>query len=387
MATDMMGIGATVGILGGGQLGRMMSMAARAMGIRTVIWDPAPSSPAFVVADGSLALPYDSAEALGTFLSQVDRVTYEFENIDWELAQRIAEDKPVFPHPHILRTSQERVREKDTARQWGLSTTPYRRVGSVSEVVQAVRELGSPGVLKTATGGYDGKGQVVIREVSEAAQAFAALAGAGPYIYEKWVHFVREVSVVVARDVQGTIVTYPVTENYHHHGILDYSIVPARISAAQRTLVEESARRLASGLQLVGVMALEFFVSEDGAVLFNEMAPRPHNSGHWTIEAAWPSQFTQHMRAVAGWPVVPPRWWGPAVMINLLGDLFLDGQWSRVAQVATLDGVQIHWYEKREMRPGRKVGHLTIVADSLDRALEQARMAKRLLGGEWNDGS
>ncbi|MCY0877826.1 MAG: 5-(carboxyamino)imidazole ribonucleotide synthase [Firmicutes bacterium] len=387
MDSELMPIGSTLGILGGGQLGRMMALAARVLGIRTMVWDPQPESPAFLVADHHLSEPYDSEAAWDAFVSRVDRVTYEFENINWRLAQRIAEEKPVFPSFDILRICQERLREKDAARAFGLATTPYRRVQTAQDLLDAAKDLGTPGVLKTVSGGYDGKGQVVIGNAAEAIAVGQQLEASRVYIYEKWVAFTREVSVVVARDVHGNLVTYPATENHHHRGILDYSVVPAGVSEKERAALESAARQLASGLELVGVMALEFFVTDQGEILFNEMAPRPHNSGHWTIDAAWPSQFMQHVRAVAGWPVLTPRWWSPVVMVNLLGDLFLDGDWSRLTRVAAMDGVQLHWYEKREMRPGRKVGHVTILADSRDRALAEARRIKEMLGGQWHDGA
>lgn len=379
-------VGGTVGILGGGQLGRMMAIAARAMGVHTVVWDPLPNGPASDAADAAISAPYANDEAMEAFIRQVDAVTYEFENVDHRAVLRLAERRPVFPSPELLRVSQHRLREKDRAREYGLATTAYRALYRRADVAKALEEVGLPGILKTVRGGYDGKGQARVRTVEEGLAAFDRLHRHDPLIYEREVPFQAEVSAVVARDQRGRTVTYPVTENHHANGILDYSVAPARIAEDAAQQVRRQAAALAEGLGLVGVMALEFFVTGGGQVLFNEMAPRPHNSGHWTIEAAWPSQFTQHMRAVCGWPVAEPRLLTPVVMVNLLGDLFLDGM-ERLPLVLDLPGVQLHWYGKDEMRPGRKVGHLTVVADSLKEALAEARKAKTLLGGEWRDGA
>lgn len=386
MATRVVPVGGTIGIMGGGQLGRMMALAGRAMGLNTVVWDPAPYGPAQEAAGRVIAAPFDSISALLEFRDQIDCATYEFENVDYATTLKLEETCPVFPPPELLYVSQNRIREKDRARQLGLHTTPYQGVTTREQVRAAARELGVPGILKTVTGGYDGKGQYRLASLADGDEGFDQLRGNAPLIYEKTVDFTREISVVVARDQAGTVVTFPVAENHHHQGVLDWTVVPARVSAeAQRNAIE-AARGLADGLQLVGVTTLEFFVTANDQVLFNEMAPRPHNSGHWTIEGAWPSQFTQHMRAVAGWAVTQPRQLSPAVMVNLLGDLFLDGL-ERLPGVLTMPGVQFHWYGKTEMRKGRKVGHLTVLGNSVDEALNGARQAKLALGGEWHDGT
>ncbi len=384
MDSRIVPVGGTIGILGGGQLGRMMALAGRSMGLRTVVWDPAPG-PAGEAADHALWRPYNDTEAFDAFVSLVDRITYEFENVDYDAAMRLAAVRPVFPPPELLRASQHRLREKDTARRLGLSTTPYAALQTVDDVSRAVREVGLPAVVKTVQGGYDGKGQARASSLEEAVTAFHTLSAQGVLIYEKRVEFEREVSVVVARGENGHVVTYPPTENHHFNGILDYSLVPAAVPQTVEVELIRQAEALADGLKLVGVMALEFFVGRDGRVLFNEMAPRPHNSGHWTIEAAFPSQFAQHMRAVAGWTVSAPRLLAPSVMLNLLGDLFMEGL-DRLPDVLTVPGAALHWYGKSEMRPGRKVGHVTVVADTVEEALDRARRVKALLGGGWNDG-
>ena len=289
MANTIAPVGATLGILGGGQLGRMMALAAREMGIHTVIWDPGTESPAFEAADQAVIAPYDDLEARERFLRQVDRITYEFENVDYDTARALAESAPVHPSPELLYVSQHRLREKDRARQAGLETTPYAAVLTEEDVEQAVGNLGLPAVLKTVRGGYDGKGQAAVTDLDGALRGFRDLQPAAqgyPLIYEKRADFVAEVSVVVARDEAGRTVTYPVTENHHHHGILDYSVVPARVKPAVAERAQRGAERLAEDLGLVGLMALELFVMPDGRVLFNEVAPRPHNSGHWTLDAA-----------------------------------------------------------------------------------------------------
>jgi 5-(carboxyamino)imidazole ribonucleotide synthase len=379
-------VGGTVGLLGGGQLGRMMALAGRAMGLHTVIWDPDPLAPAAEAADHHIVAPYDSASALAEFSARIDCATYEFENVRYETARQLSQLCLVYPPPELLYVSQHRQREKDRARSLGLTTTQYETVTSVDQAVAVARKLGMPGLLKTASGGYDGKGQAMVRGVSDVGAAWRALEGQGALLYERWVDFQTEVSVVVARDRYGKIVTYPVTENHHRHGILDWSVTPARISTVCQRLVTQQARDLAEGLDLVGVMALEFFVTADEQALFNEMAPRPHNSGHWTIEGAWPSQFSQHMRAVAGWAVATPQFLAPTLMINLLGDRFVDGL-AMVPRLMALDGVQLHWYGKKEMRVGRKVGHLTIVGESLPQLWERAQDVRQILDGGWNHGA
>ena len=377
----------TIGILGGGQLGRMMALAARALGLSTVIWEPGGAGPASEAADDLLAEPFVSPLGLEIFAKRVQCVTYEFENVSVEAAQALQKWAPVFPPPELLSVSQHRLREKDRARELGLKTTAYRGVTSPEEAQTAAERLGVPGVLKTVSGGYDGKGQQRVNRPEEAGAAYLRLAPTGSaLIYERLVSFSQEISVVVARDQSGTIEPYPVAENHHHQGILDYSIVPARVSDIVAAQALHQARVMAEGLGLVGVMALEYFVTPDDQVLFNEMAPRPHNSGHWTIEAAAPSQFSQHMRAVAGWPIAPVRLLSPVVMVNLLGDLFPAGTLN-LPDVLSVEGVQLHWYGKKDMRPGRKVGHLTVLGSSVGEALVRARKAKARLGGVWHDGA
>ncbi len=389
MANTIAPVGSTLGILGGGQLGRMMALAAREMGIHTVIWDPAAESPAAEAADAAIRAPYDDPGAMEQFLSRVDRITYEFENVDYDTARTLSRSKPVHPSPDLLYVSQHRLREKDRARRAGLETTPYAAVSTWEDLELAMREVGLPAILKTVRGGYDGKGQAMVTNRDEAVTGFRELQHAShgdTLIYESRADFTAEVSVVVARDEMGQTVTYPVTENHHRHGILDYSVVPARVPAEVARRAQQGGVQLAEDLGLVGLMALELFVMADGRVLFNEIAPRPHNSGHWTLDGAWPTQFAQHVRAVMGWRVAEPRLLSATAMVNLLGDLFLDGLES-LPHLMDLEGVQLHWYGKREMRSGRKVGHVNVLADDAAEALQGAREVKRRLGGRWDDGA
>ena len=386
MASRIVPVGGTIGIMGGGQLGRMMALAGRAMGLNAIVWDPQPIGPAHEVAGDAITAGFESEAALLRFSEGIDAATYEFENVTYETTARLARIKPVFPPPDLLYVSQNRLREKDRARQFGLATTTYRAVPSAQEARQVAADLGFPGILKTVSGAYDGKGQIAVNTMEEAGMGFQALHGSEPLIYEKKVAFIQEMSVVVARDQNGRIAIFPASENHHDQGILDWTVVPARVPDPIQQLALHQAAAMARGLGLVGVMALEFFVTAEGELLFNEMAPRPHNSGHWTIEGAWPSQFSQHMRAVAGWPVASPRLFGPCVMLNLLGDLFLEGL-DKLTRVLEWPGVQLHWYGKTAMRKGRKVGHVTVLADSVTKAIQRARDVKVALGGAWHDGA
>ena len=386
MAARIVPVGGTIGILGGGQLGRMMALAGRAMGLNTIVWDPQPNGPAHEIAGQVITAGFDSEDALWRFAEGVDVATYEFENVNYETTARLSRLKPVFPPPDLLYASQNRLREKDRARQFGLATTTYRAVSSDQEARQVASTVGLPGILKTVSGGYDGKGQFAVNVIDDAGAGFQTLHVGDPLIYEKKVAFAKEISVVVARDQSGRVQTFPASENHHDQGILDWTVVPARVPDPIQKLALHQSASMAEGLELVGVMALEFFVTTEGELLFNEMAPRPHNSGHWTIEGAWPSQFTQHMRAVAGWPVASPRVVGPCVMLNLLGDLFLEDL-DGLTRVLDWPGVQLHWYGKTEMRKGRKVGHVTVLADSVGEAIQRAREVKVALGGVWHDGA
>jgi 5-(carboxyamino)imidazole ribonucleotide synthase len=351
-----LGPDATIGILGGGQLGRMLAMAAARLGFRCHVLCPDPSSPAFDVVHRITEADYGDMAALDRFAEDVDVVTYEFENVPAETAAFLAARKPVLPDPHVLAVTQDRLVEKDFVAELGIATAPYAPASSEGELDDAAAAVGLPAVLKTRRFGYDGKGQVMLRPGDDAAAAFAAV-GRQPVIVEAFVPFEREISVVAARDRDGRIACFDVAENEHLNHILKVSRVPADVTPA----VAEEARRIASQIaeafEYVGVLAVEMFVVADGAghaVVVNEIAPRVHNSGHWTLDGCSVSQFEQHIRAVAGWPLAVPLRHARAEMINLIGDEIASyRQWLDVP------GACVHLYGKRTVRPGRKMGHVT----------------------------
>lgn len=374
--------GATVGIVGGGQLGRMFALEARRMGYRVLVLDPGPDSPAAQVADEQILAPFDDADAMRALAGRSDVVTLEWENADVATLREIERIVPVRPGPDVLEVAQHRVREKDTARELGILTAGYRAVGTRDELRAALAEIGTPAVLKTARWGYDGKGQAVIRDPSEADAAFDAVGGGegAELILEEWVRFTMEISVVAARTPRGEIACFPVAENVHRNAILDVSIVPARIAPEVADEARRVAEAMAEALGVFGLLAVEMFVGEDGRVRMNEIAPRPHNSGHYTIEACPVSQFEQQLRAVCGLPLGSTALLRPAAMANLMGDdagtaLGRPG----AADALAVPETALHLYGKREARPGRKMGHLTALGDTPDEALERALRARELL--------
>ncbi len=369
----------TIGIFGGGQLGRMLGLAARVMGYRSVSLDPAGDCPASQVTDVHIAAAYDDLGAAEELAARSDFVTYEFENVDAAAIERIAELKPVFPSPSVLRVCQDREIEKTSLRELGIGVPEFRVVRSVEESVDVVREIGLPVVMKTTRWGYDGKGQSVVRDMGVAESAFEDLGGSADaaVIVEGFVDFAMEVSVVCARDLDGEMRTFPVSENVHVDGILDTSIVPARCSDEVRAEAEGVAMRIAQGLDVRGLIAVEMFVTQDGEVLVNELAPRPHNSGHYTIEGCVTSQFEQLARIMVGMPMGDVSLRSPTVMVNLLGDVWeaTDGSpdW---ASVLRMSGVHLHLYGKSGYRVGRKMGHITVCGDSVEDALGVAVAAR-----------
>jgi 5-(carboxyamino)imidazole ribonucleotide synthase len=349
--------GDTLGILGGGQLGRMLALAAARLGLKTQIFSPDPDSPAFDVVQNATCAEYADVEALELFASDVSVITYEFENIPSSTAMILSARRPVLPDPKVLETTQDRLAEKDFVTKLGIATARYADVSSAAGLKAAIAQIGLPAVLKTRRFGYDGKGQAVVREGDDPEKVWADLETRSA-ILEAFVPFEREVSVVAARGAGGEVVCYDVTENEHRDHILKYSHAPARISdelAAQ-------ARTIAEALDYVGVFAVELFVvpGKDGlSLMVNEIAPRVHNSGHWTLDGASVSQFEQHIRAIAGWPLAHPVRHGDVTMTNLIGDDILDyGKWLGVP------GATVHIYGKGAPRPGRKMGHVTEVKPS-----------------------
>jgi len=375
--------GATIGLVGGGQLGRMFALEARRMGYRVLVLDPGRASPAAQVADEHIEAPFDDPAAMRALAERSDVVTLEWENADVGALREIERIVPVRPGPGVLEVAQHRVREKDTARALGVLTAGYRAVSTRADLRAALAEIGTPAVLKTARFGYDGKGQAVIRDPAEADAAFDAVGGGeAELILEAWVRFSAEVSVVCARTARGETACFPVAENVHRNAILDVSIVPARVAPEVADEARRVAEAMAEGLGVVGLLAVEMFVGEDGHVRMNEIAPRPHNSGHYTLEACPVSQFEQQLRAVCGLPLGSTGLLRPAAMVNLMGDdagtaLGRPG----VAEALAVPATALHLYGKAEARPGRKMGHLTALGDTPDQALERALRARALLVG------
>lgn len=351
----MIAPGSTIGILGGGQLGRMMAMAAAEMGYHVHIYCPEQDSPASEVALFTTVAAYDDLEALKRFAQSVAVVTYEFENIPAAPVVELAKHVRVSPDPAILTTSQHRVLEKTAINKLGIATAPFEAVNSLESLEAAFQNIGMLAVLKTATMGYDGKGQVTLKRPSDLLPAWKKL-NSSELILEGFVHFTMEISVIVARDMQGHIACYCPVQNIHKHHILSETIAPAPISAELAAQAESIARSIAEGLNLVGLIAVEMFVTEDNTLIVNEIAPRPHNSGHWTLDACITSQFEQTIRAVCGLPLGNPARLCDARMLNLIGDEV--NAWPRYAATAN---AKLHLYGKKEARPGRKMGHVTLL--------------------------
>jgi len=352
--TEPLPRGATLGIIGGGQLGRMSAMAAARLGYCTHIFSPEADCPAAEVSSGLTVGAYDDIEALRAFAAAVDLVTFEFENVSAAGLDVLAALRPVHPSPAILRVSQDRVTEKSFINGAGAPTGAWAPVNSVSEVADAATALGFPCVLKTTRMGYDGRGQAVLRSAADIQQAWELLAPK-PMILEAFVDFACEISVIVARGAGGATVAFDAVENRHRNHILDITLAPARIGADLAAQAQAIAIRIARGLRLVGLLAVEMFVDRDGRVLVNEVAPRPHNSGHWTIDACPVSQFEMHVRAVAGLPLPPATRHADAVMQNLVG----PEDAARWPAILATPGLIPHWYGKAEARSGRKMGHVT----------------------------
>ncbi|WP_029353084.1 5-(carboxyamino)imidazole ribonucleotide synthase [Bosea sp. 117] len=352
----MLAPGSTIGILGGGQLARMIALAAAPLGLKTHIFAPEAGSPAFDVASAHTEAAYDDLAALERFAHGVDVVTYEFENVPVATAEHLSAFRPVHPGARALGITQDRLVEKSFVAGLGIEVAPFAAVNDEDELVHALDHIGRPSVLKTRRFGYDGKGQVMIREEDAPKAAFDAI-GRHPAILEGFVPFVREVSVVAARRADGAFAAYEVTENVHRHHILHRSTVPANVTPETEAAAQEIARRIGDALAYVGVFAVELFVVEaDGGqrVVVNEIAPRVHNSGHWTLDGAETSQFEQHVRAIAGWPLGLTTRRGRVEMTNLIGDE--AGSWHKVLEEK---GAHLHLYGKAESRPGRKMGHVT----------------------------
>ena len=367
--------GSRIGLMGGGQLGRMFILAARSMGYRVSVFVPEDSSPAGQVADEETTRDYLDEEAVRAFARSVDVLTFEFENIPQQALQWASEYGEVRPRGEILHTTQNRAREKEFLAAAGFPLPAWANVATAEDLAAAARLTGYPAILKTASFGYDGKGQQRLESDKDARQC--DLSG-GPFVLEAKVPFAMEVSVIVARGSDGQMVCYPVCENMHRNHILDTTVVPARVSPDVAGRAEQLARAVAAQLHLVGVLAVEMFLLPDGTLLINELAPRPHNSGHFSIDACVTSQFEQQVRAVCQWPLGSPELLRPCAMANLLGDLWAEGEPNWAAATA-LGEVKIHLYGKAEPRPVRKMGHLTAFGSSPETALARVMAARHAL--------
>jgi 5-(carboxyamino)imidazole ribonucleotide synthase len=356
--------GATLGVLGGGQLGRMFCVAARTMGYRVVVLDPDPLCGAGHIADVHLQASYTDRAALEQMAEHCDAITLEFENIPSESVRFIADKTVVYPTAASLEIAQNRDLEKQFAQKAGLQPVPYYAVNSDQDLQQAASDIGFPAILKSNTLGYDGKGQFVVNDLSELTAAFASV-GKVSCVLEKKINIRCEISAIVARNAQAELASFPVSENKHVNGILHMSIVPARVSAEITQLAMENASILADAMSYIGILAVEFFVSDDNVLYFNEMAPRPHNSGHYTKDACVTSQFEQQVRMMCGLTPGDTRLLSPVVMVNMLGDLW-SPDWSAIFEH---NNIKLHLYGKTEARPGRKMGHFNVLAEEVDSAL------------------
>jgi 5-(carboxyamino)imidazole ribonucleotide synthase len=375
--------GQTIGVLGGGQLGRMLALAGRAMGYRFATLDPTPDSPCGQVADEQIVAAYHDAEAARKLAETSDVITYEFENVDAGVASMLMSESYVPQGSELLYTTQHRLREKRAIEAAGVKVAPYREVRSVAELRDAVGAFGTPCVLKTATGGYDGKGQWVIRSADEIEEAYATLSKAKTdLVVEQFIRFDKELSVIAARSPRGEVRAFPAAENMHVDNILHLSIVPARTTADVLERAEQMAIRIADSLQVIGLLAVEMFLTEDGELFVNELAPRPHNSGHYTMDACRTSQFEQHVRAICNLPLAPVELLTPVVMANILGEHvapLLDWM-SEEEGLPQGVAAKVHLYGKHEAKHKRKMGHLNLLTDDVEQAIrwvEQSPIWKR----------
>lgn len=372
--------GATIGVLGSGQLGRMFALEARRMGYRVHTYSPDTDTPTGQIADREVVAAYEDLGAVREFARQVSVVTFEFENVPAGTAQAVADIVPVRPGGEVLHIAQNRLREKMFLASQGIPCAPFRHVTTFVELESALAELGTPAILKTAGFGYDGKGQVRIHSLSEAASAWETLGGE-KCVLEGFISFEREISLVAARGVNGAFAHYGLIENRHVDGILDLSVTPPLLGTEQVNIEAEAiaiTRSILEALDVVGTLCVEFFLTSDSKLLVNEIAPRPHNSGHLTLDAHVTSQFEQQLRAVCGLPLGSTERLRSAAMANLLGDLWEQGTPNWESALA-LPNLNLHLYGKEDARPGRKMGHLTALADTPKEALQLVQSARHAL--------
>ncbi|WP_348760406.1 5-(carboxyamino)imidazole ribonucleotide synthase [uncultured Salinisphaera sp.] len=369
--------GATIGVLGSGQLGRMLGLSARRMGYRVATFSPDHDTPMGQIADAEHVADYTDLDAVAAFAKSVDVVTFEFENVPFEAAEAAARHVPVRPRGQVLHIAQHRRREKDFLHAAGFPTAPFEHVPDRATLDAAIARLGVPCVLKTAGFGYDGKGQMVIKAADEAEAAWQAI-GAGEAVLEGFVDFACEVSVVAARGLDGAFAHYGVTENRHADHILDVSIADGIADRATRDRAIEIAAGVLEALDVVGVLCVEFFVGRDGTLVVNELAPRPHNSGHFSFDACVTGQFEQQLRAVCGLPLGSTARLRASAMVNLLGDLWAHGEPDWASVLADPD-LKLHLYGKAAPRPGRKMGHMTVFGRDGEDAASRAIAARQRL--------
>lgn len=369
---------AVIGIIGGGQLGMMTIREAQRMGYRTVVWDPSRDCPASRLADSTIAAPFDDKNAATILSDNVDVATYEFENIDAATVERVEQNVPVLPGSAILKIAQHRKEEKEELAKRGFPVVQYRAATGTKELLTALNEVGLPAVVKTATSGYDGKGQTVIR-TSQDEQAFLNQTNTEnrEYVVEKLLDLRCELSSIVVRNADGDVAAFPVAENVHRNNILHRTIVPSRMPAALVKQAEELGRAIIESFGMVGVLCVEMFVTKDGTLLVNELAPRPHNSGHYSLDACNCSQFEALVRAVCGLALTQPKLLIPCAMVNLLGKHLerLD-----VPKLMAWDSTKLHLYGKTKVEPNRKMGHITVLGRTTEEVWEKVRHVEEMIG-------
>lgn len=364
--TKMIQQGQTIGIIGGGQLGQMMALDAKQTGMKVIVLDPTPACPAGQVADDQIVAPYADVKAITELARRADVLTYEFENVDLNALEDVADKVYVPQGTHLLYTTKNRIREKTFLRNAGLQTAPFMAVKDAVDLKKAVAKIGYPSVLKTCEGGYDGHGQEVLHSDADLTKC-AGILSTKDAILEGWVPFKLECSVMVARNENGEVTVFPVSENIHHNEILHLSIVPARISPELQKKAQQMAIKIAHAINLRGILGVEMFVTADGQIYINELAPRPHNSGHYSIEACNFSQFAIHNRAICNWPLPQIKLLQPVVMVNVLGQ-HVAGVHQEIAKKPNW---HFHDYGKAEVRHNRKMGHVTILTDDIDSTLKE----------------
>lgn len=374
--------GQTIGIIGGGQLGRMMAIAAREQGFRIAVLDPTEDSPCGQIADYKIIGEYGSLSAIRELAEVSDVITYEFENINAKGLNWLCANAYVPQGTSLLEITQDRISEKAAIQQAGAEVAPFAAIHNVQDIHDNIEKLGLPAVLKTSRGGYDGKGQYVIKDEKQIDEA-AFLLEKGICVLEKWIPFEKEISVIICRSVSGETAVFPVGENIHHENILHQTIVPARITKNAEEKAVKAAELIAESLNLVGTLAVEMFLTMDEQIFINELAPRPHNSGHYSIEACETSQFEEHIRAICNWQLGKTELLKPALMVNILG----EHQNALLERIPTLTDWKIHLYGKKEAKMKRKMGHVTLLCDSVEEAIAEAEKSgiwsnvKELIGG------